>query len=141
MTYAGELAAKQDFVRDAFRRIGGFDPACEPIIPSPEVDAYRNKAEFAIGTDAEGKLYAGFYSERTHRVVPIRDCRLVPEEFLKIVNEFIKIANENVKKTIIKENPGKFSEKKDKLFRHLVLRRSGITGEKSFPKEAGEQNC
>ena len=95
MTYTGELAAKQDFVRDAFRRIGGFDPACEPIIPSPEVDAYRNKAEFAIGTDAEGKLYAGFYSERTHRIVPIRDCRLVPEEFLKIVNEFIKIANEN----------------------------------------------
>ena len=129
MTYAGELAAKQDFVRDAFRRIGGFDPACEPIIPSPEVDAYRNKAEFAIGTDAEGKLYAGFYSERTHRIVPIRDCRLVPEEFLKIVNEFIKIANENVKEYIIKENPGKFSEKKDKLFRHLVLRRSGITGE------------
>lgn len=118
MTYDCELTAKQDFVRDAFRRIGGFDVNCEPILPSPLTEAYRNKVEFAVGTDADGMLFAGFYSEKTHRVVPVQNCRLIPDEFLKISKEFLKIINLNKK---IKTDKG--------LFRHLVLRQSGLTDE------------
>ncbi len=118
MTYDCELAAKQEFVRDAFRRIGGFDVTCEPILPSPLKNAYRNKAEFAVGTDADGKLFAGLYSEKTHRVVPVPDCCLIPDEFPKIINGFVKILNLNKK---IKTDKG--------FFRHLVLRRSSMTGE------------
>ena len=56
MSYACELSAKQEFVRDAFSRIGGFETVPEPIVPSPQTDAYRNKAEFVFGTDAGGRL-------------------------------------------------------------------------------------
>ena len=35
MRYERELAEKSGFVREAFRRIGGFDVECEPVIPSP----------------------------------------------------------------------------------------------------------
>ena len=93
MTYDCEMAAKQDFVRDAFRRIGGFDVNCEPILPSPVIEAYRNKAEFAVGTDEEGKLFAGFYSEKTHRIIPVPDCRLIPFDFLKISEYFLNVIN------------------------------------------------
>ena len=117
MTYEAELEAKTGFVRDAFRRIGGFDELpIEPIIASPQTEAYRNKAEFAVGTDADGKLFAGFYSERTHRVIPVPSCRIVPEEFLKITEFFVNVLNlkENISADII---------------HHLVVRRSGLTGE------------
>lgn len=128
MTYEAELKAKTGFVRDAFRRIGGFDDLpIEPILPSPLREAYRNKAEFAIGTDRDGKPFAGFYSEKTHRVIPVPNCRLVPEEFLV--------------------HWGRFSVYH---IRHLILRRSGLTGEimliivaasEGFPgdKEAAEK--
>ncbi|MBQ6508785.1 MAG: 23S rRNA (uracil(1939)-C(5))-methyltransferase RlmD [Flexilinea sp.] len=151
MTYECELAAKQDFVRDAFRRIGGFDVDCEPILPSPSTEAYRNKAEFAVGTDAEGKLFAGFYSERTHRVVPVPDCRLTPDEFLKISENFLKIINlkknfglHNINKVSLETVPFdtvrclhepslttlyRQTDTRKSFFRHLVLRKSGLTGE------------
>ena len=118
MTYEAELAAKQDFVRDAFRRLGRFELNCEAILPSPMTEAYRNKAEFAVGTGTDGKLFAGFYSEKTRHVIPVPNCRLIPDDFLKITEYFLKIINLNKN---IKPDKG--------LFRHLVLRRSGLTGE------------
>ena len=164
MRYETELEAKTGFVRDAFRRIGGFDELpIEPILPSPMMEAYRNKAEFAIGTDAEGKLFAGFYSEKTHRVVPVPNCRIVPEDFLKISEYFVNVLNlkeiaDNfcgVGRTVLHavQNRSRNSNYqclgKDVLH-HLVLRRSGLTGEimliivsasEGFPgdKEAAEE--
>ena len=102
MRYETELEAKTGFVRDAFRRIGGFDELpIEPILPSQMMEAYRNKAEFAISTDAEGKLFAGFYSENTHRVIPVPNCRIVPEDFLKISEYFVNVL-------YLKENANNF---------------------------------
>ena len=144
MRYETELEAKTGFVRDAFRRIGGFDELpMEPILLSPLTEAYRNKAEFAIGVDEEGKLFAGFYSEKTHRVAPVPNCRIVPEDFLKITKCFVSVLNH--KETMIKpreggrtvplvprENRPRASMNQcfpaDSLH-HLVLRRNGLTGE------------
>ena len=155
MTYAAELDAKTGFVRDAFCRIGGFDVDCEPIIPSPLNEAYRNKVEFAVGTDSEGKLFPGFYSEKTHQAVPVENCRLISEEFLKIAKRFFNIINikdnikENISSKSFKDNRKNTENienlkviKKNKLllsvenkadnsgiFRQLILRKSGLTGE------------
>ena len=122
MTYECELEAKTGFVRDAFIRIGGFDISCEPILPSPLTDAYRNKAEFAVGTGPNGDLFAGFYSEKTHQAVPVPDCRIIPEDFLKISKYFFKIVD--------RVSGCAWDPKTRKgIFRHLVLRKSGLTGE------------
>ena len=172
MTYEAELEAKTGFVRDAFRRIGGFDELpMEPILPSPLTEAYRNKAEFAIGADAEGKLFSGFYSEKTHRVVPVPNCRIVPEDFLKISECFVNVLN--LKENLLFRNkaleysfsvPAPRHQQSctraassgsklldcSRMIRHLVLRRSGLTGEimliivfasEGFPgdKEAAEK--
>ena len=122
MTYEAELEAKAGFVRDAFRRIGGFDELpMEPIQPSPLTVAYRNKAEFSIGMDAEGKLFAGFYSEKTHRVVLVPNCRIVPQEFLNIIG--------TVGTYLSVPGVGQSDTSPLSQFHHLVLRRSGLTGE------------
>ena len=48
LDYAAELRAKQESVLDAFRRIGGLEVPVLDILPSPEVDRYRNKVQFPV---------------------------------------------------------------------------------------------
>ena len=86
LDYAAELRAKQDNVTDAFRRIGGLDVPVLPILPSPEVDRYRNKVQFPVGLDKNGQPSIGFYAGRTHRIVPCPDCKLQPGVLNEIGN-------------------------------------------------------
>ncbi|OUN75337.1 23S rRNA (uracil(1939)-C(5))-methyltransferase RlmD [Faecalibacterium sp. An58] len=78
LRYQAELQAKQASVADAFQRIGGLDVQVEPILPSPQVDRYRNKVQFPVGLDKQGKPCIGFYAGRSHRIVPCGDCKLQP---------------------------------------------------------------
>ena len=84
LDYETEARAKQGFVEDAFRRIGGLDTPVLPILPSPLMDRYRNKVQFPVGRDPEGHVIAGFYAGRTHRIVPCTDCKLQPAELNRI---------------------------------------------------------
>ena len=89
MSYDAQLAFKQNKVRNNLERIGGFtELPMEPIIGMETPFRYRNKAQFPIGRDREGKLAAGFYAGRTHSIIPCRDCLLgaeVNEKILQIV--------------------------------------------------------
>ena len=78
LRYEAELQAKQAAVADAFRRIGGLDVPVEPILPSPEVDRYRNKVQYPVGLDKAGRPCIGFYAGHSHRIVPCADCKLQP---------------------------------------------------------------
>lgn len=83
LDYTAEAQAKQGFVEDAFRRLGGFDAAALPVLPllsGPLTDRYRNKVQFPVGRDPAGNVVAGFYAGRSHRLVPCRDCLLQPKE-------------------------------------------------------------
>ena len=93
LNYETEARAKQSFVEDAFRRIGGLDTPVLPILPSPLEERYRNKVQFPVGLDADGHVIAGFYAGRTHRIVPCADCKLQPAELnqiASIVCEFLE---------------------------------------------------
>ena len=79
ISYPAELAAKTAFVEDAFRRIGGFSFSAAPCLPSPQEERYRNKAQYPLGADAQGRVFAGFFAPRSHRVIPCADCRLQPQ--------------------------------------------------------------
>lgn len=79
ISYEAELDAKQGFVQDAFDRIGGIHIPIRPILPSPQRDRYRNKVQFPVQQLPDGRVQAGFYAGRTHRVVPCGDCKLQPE--------------------------------------------------------------
>ena len=78
LRYEAELRAKEAWVADAFRRIGGLDVAVEPILPSPQTDRYRNKVQYPVGRDKNGRICIGFYAGRSHRIVPCGDCQLQP---------------------------------------------------------------
>ena len=62
LAYERQLAEKQDQVRDALERIGGFErPPVEPIAPARERLHYRNKLEYSFGEDERGELVLGFH--------------------------------------------------------------------------------
>ncbi len=89
MSYEAQLRFKENKVRNNLVRIGKFeDPPMEPIIGMQEPFRYRNKAQFPIGTDREGRLIAGFYAGRTHAIIECCDCLLgmpVNEQILEQV--------------------------------------------------------
>jgi 23S rRNA (uracil1939-C5)-methyltransferase len=62
LSYERQLREKEDQVRDALARLGGFeDPPVEPIVPAVEPLRYRNKLEYSFGEDDHGKLVLGFH--------------------------------------------------------------------------------
>ena len=122
LDYAAELRAKQESVLDAFRRIGGLEVPVLDILPSPEVDRYRNKVQFPVGVDKNGAPCIGFYAGRTHRIVPCPDCKLQPGVLNKIGNALCAFfAQQGIRS--YDEQSGKG------LVRHIFLRRGAHSGQ------------
>ena len=55
----------------------------EPIVGMENPYHYRNKAQFPVGTDKEGKLITGFYAGRTHDIIANTDCALGVRRYWK----------------------------------------------------------
>lgn len=94
LSYATECSAKEQVVADAFARIGGFSLAIAPLLPSPEVDRYRNKVQFPVSANEQGEIITGFYANRSHRVVPCTDCKLQPNILNEIANALVSLCQE-----------------------------------------------
>ncbi len=122
LNYEAELSAKQENVADAFRRIGGLDVPILPALPSPEVDRYRNKVQFPVGRDKNGKPCIGFYAGRTHRIVPCPDCKLQPGILNDIGNAVCAFFDA--------QHIQPYDEQTGKgLVRHVFLRRGAHSGQ------------
>lgn len=122
LDYAAELRAKQESVLDAFRRIGGLEVPVLDILPSPEVDRYRNKVQFPVGVDKNCVPCIGFYAGRTHRIVPCPDCKLQPGVLNEIGNALCAFfAQQGIRP--YDEQSGKG------LVRHIFLRRGAHSGQ------------
>ncbi len=121
INYSAELRAKEKFVRDAFERIGGLSPEFLPICGSENVSGYRNKLQMPLAK-IDGEIVSGFFSERTHKVIPVEKCELQPEVFSKIIG-FIKLKLKEFGISIYNE------EKHTGAVRHIFLRKGHYSGE------------
>ena len=85
MNYQQQLKFKQEKVFNNIRRIGGVeDFVMKPIMGMEELCVkgheengpfhYRNKAQFPVGRDKEGRIISGFYAGRTHSIISVNDC-------------------------------------------------------------------
>lgn len=82
-SYEKQLEWKEEKIANCLRRIGGQSVfagsdsvVMEAIMGMEQPSHYRNKAQFPVGMNQEGKLVAGFYAGRTHRIVENRDCMI-----------------------------------------------------------------
>ena len=98
LSYEKQLEFKRRKIRNNLKRIGGFseemlEQVMEPIIGMDEPYHYRNKAQFPVGRDREGRTVTGFYAGRTHTIIPNRNCLLgmpMNEKILETVLSFME---------------------------------------------------
>ena len=100
MDYKAQLAFKEKMVRNNLIRLGGFteekiDAVLEPIVGMEEPFRYRNKAQFPIGKDKNGKITAGFYAARSHNIIPVSDCQLGVVQNKEVLDAVIAYMEEN----------------------------------------------
>lgn len=123
ITYEEELRVKQQRVRDALERIGGFASLpLEPILGAPQRDGYRNKALLPLGAGPDGGLAMGFYAVNSHRIIDCHGCRLHPPQFNRLMEAFRGWAEKYP--APVYEEPAHTG-----LLRRLYLRQGYATGE------------
>lgn len=116
--YKQELEIKHNRVKQSLLRIAGADIKSGGITGSDMTDGYRNKAQFPFAKTYE----AGFFAPRSHRVIPVKNCPLLPAEFSKIAGCVSSFAEEkNI--PVYDEITGKGT------LRHLYLRKGAVSGE------------
>lgn len=124
ISYESELDIKTQRVRDALDHIGGLESLpLRPIVGSEKTDRYRNKAQFPIGLDRDGKPILGFYAGRSHRIIACDDCALQPEAFrgaMEALQQWMAESGD----TVYNELTGKGR------LRHLYLREGSASGER-----------
>lgn len=123
ISYEAELKFKHQRVLDAVTRIGKIDASLvDKIVPSDNINAYRNKSQLPIAYDNDGKVTVGFFAQRSHRVIPVNGCLLHSEAFNPIIDSFIDFAN---KYKLIPYDEKSHSG----LLRHLYMRHAMGTDE------------
>ncbi len=113
--YDYELKLKENTVKAAFLKAGLKDIEVMPTVPSPDLTAYRNKAQYPVARAKNGEVLIGFYAPKTHRVCPAIDCPLAKEGFAPILKTL---------KSLIEENDVSLYDEESKkgLLRHIYLR-------------------
>lgn len=142
MSYEAQLQFKENKVKNNLVRIGGFDQlfiesVMEPVVGMEQPWHYRNKAQFPVGTDKDGRIITGFYAGRTHSIIANTDCALGVEENEPILQKVLAYM-QSEKVPAYDEMTGQG------LVRHILIRKGFTSGEimvclvingKSLPKE------
>lgn len=125
MDYHAQLRVKENEVRNALIRIGGIPEEelnMKPILGMEEPWRYRNKAQYPIGRDKDGRIIAGFYAARSHRIVECEDCLLGVKENKKILDLILGFMEDY--------HIRPYDEAAHKgLVRHVLIRKGFKTGE------------
>ncbi|MCR5009083.1 MAG: 23S rRNA (uracil(1939)-C(5))-methyltransferase RlmD [Oribacterium sp.] len=127
MSYEAQLQFKKDKVYNDLLRIGDvekevLDKTFEPVVGMTEPFRYRNKAQFPIARNKDGRIIAGFYAGRTHSVIECEDCLLGVKEN-KIILDKIIAWMERYDIDPYDEASGKG------LVRHVLIRKGFKSGE------------
>lgn len=128
INYAAQLKFKENKVRNNLERIGGvkFDDGSAKFLPiigmENEPLHYRNKVQFPIGKNKDGKTIFGFYAGRTHYIIETDTCPASLEFNDKILHTICEFIDENKISTYSEEtNEG--------IVRHVLIRNGFATGQ------------
>ncbi len=84
MSYAAQLAAKENIVRDQLSRLGGFKRAnVQPVLPNPEPWAYR--VEMVLSPVGNGRL--GYWSPVKRSIIAIEECPVARPELVNLLHD------------------------------------------------------
>ena len=129
MSYDKQLDYKWNKVKNCLERIGGVkdvSSVMEPICGMEKPYNYRNKMQFPVGLDKEGKVQIGFYAGRTHSIIDLNECHIghpVNDFLVKHLRGWLQKWQDKTGNFIYDE------EKHQGLVRHILTRVGFTTGE------------
>lgn len=116
ISYVEEKRIKLDYEVNAFRKIAGVDIMPEGITTvSP--DGYRNNIRYPVGVDKNGRLFAGFFAEHSHKIINAENCLTQKPAFTPVVKYLFELFNRGGF-TVYDETTG------EGYLRHVCLRTS-----------------
>ena len=104
---------------------------------------YRNKAQYPIGKDKEGKPVIGVFANRTHEIIPIQKCYIQNEETEKlakfvfgfIIRNKISIYDEKTGKGLVRHIVTKIGIKTNEIMCIIVINGRKMPNEEGLVKE------
>ena len=104
---------------------------------------YRNKAQYPVGIDKNGKPQIGVFANRTHEIIPIQKCLIQNEKSEKlakfvfewIVKNNISIYDEKTRKGLIRHIVTKIGIRTNEIMCVLVINGNTIPKEQELVKE------
>lgn len=115
MNYKATLKLKQSTVQNLVNKTLNTNIKVNSTIGMDNPYQYRNKAQYPIGYDKQGNITTGIFANRTHEIIPMKECKIqqpITEYIAKLVVDFLQ--KNNI--TAYKEQTGKG------LFRHIVIK-------------------
>lgn len=120
--YGVQLRLKRQTVLDALQRIGGLAQApVRPVTGMKEPWAYRNKVQVPF-VSRNGQTIAGFYEAGSHRIVPLEQCLIQPEESNTLFQKIYQL--------VVEAKIPPYNERTHRgLLRHVMMRRGTYSGQ------------
>lgn len=120
--YEETLKMKQNAVQSLINKTLKNEVKALNVIGMEKPYHYRNKVQYPLGVDKEGKKQIGIFANRTHEIIPMEKCFIQDERSEKIAKFIYEF--------IVRNNISVYDEKTKKgLFRHIVIKVGKKTNE------------
>ena len=143
MNYPKTLEIKRDIVQNLVNKNLKIDLQVKDTIGMENPFNYRNKAQYPVGLNKEGKPIIGVFANRTHEVIETNKCMIQnkqSEKIAKYICEFadknnISVYSEETRKGLIRHIVIKVGIKTNEIMCILVLNGKEINNEQKLIKE------
>ena len=113
--YNYTIQMKKNAVESTLKKALGRTVKIDEVISMENPYFYRNKLQYPVGQDNNGEIVTGVYAERSHRIIPTKECMIQNKLAGKIANDIIEFAKQNGISGYNEEN---FTG----ILRHIVIR-------------------
>ena len=145
--YEETLKMKQNAVQSLVNKTLKTKTQVQETLGMENPYCYRNKAQYPVGIDKNGKPIIGVFANRTHEIIPIQKCFIQNEKSEKlakfvfnwIVKNNISIYNEKTRKGLIRHIVTKIGIKTNEIMCVIVINGSKIPNEQELVQEILEK--
>ena len=95
INYSGTLELKTNIVKNCLTKTLGYEPEVNKCIGMKEPSYYRNKLQYPVGLDKNGKPVMGVFAKRSHDIVETKHCLIQDKEAQDIANSALFLASED----------------------------------------------
>lgn len=113
--YDYTIKMKKSSVENTLKKALGREVNVDEVLPMENPYFYRNKLQYPVGVDSNGEITMGVFAERSHRIIPTKECMIQNKLAQNIANDIFEFAK-------INGISGYNEETCEGILRHIVIR-------------------